>query len=123
MPDRRLAVAAVDDEPAVFAEPLAFGVDTGQDGKPRPALAQLAPWSTTLEITAGKLVLTLPASVTRLTPVLALISDGQQAHVLVGEVPAGGAQAELPVALDTGEHGALVLVAGYAGRLQEVTAP
>lgn len=118
--DRRLAVAAADDEPAVFGDPLAFGVEQSPGGKPKPALVRLAPWATALELTAGELTLTLPAKATRLTPVLALISDGRETHAVAGEIAVSGDKAQLQVALTPGTHGVLILVAGYAGRLEAV---
>lgn len=119
----RLALAPADDEPGVFGDPLAFGVEPAPGGRPKPALARLAPWTIPLGLTTDKLTITLPAGVTRLTPVLALISDGQETHTSAGEIPVGGNRAELQMALTAGTYGVLVLVAGYAGRLEAVKVP
>ncbi|MFD2467678.1 hypothetical protein [Amycolatopsis silviterrae] len=116
---RQLAVAAVDDEPGVLDGPLGFGVELTPDAKPKPALSSLRSWSGGLTLTASACTLALPVETTRLTPVRALISDGEQTHVLAGEIPAGGKQAQLPVVLTgTGKHGVLALVSGWAGRLE-----
>ncbi|GGZ40008.1 hypothetical protein GCM10010387_37970 [Streptomyces inusitatus] len=117
LPDRRLAAVAADDEPGVLADPLAFGVDA-PDGRPRPTLLRLAAWSEGLALAADGLTVTLPLAVNRVTPVLALISDGEDTHVLTGEIPDRQSAVTLPVTLEAGSrHGLLVLVAGWAGRL------
>ncbi|GII84251.1 hypothetical protein Ssi03_22410 [Sphaerisporangium siamense] len=120
---RRLALAPADDEPGVFDDPLAFGVELTSGGRPKPALARLAPWTTPLSLAKDRLTVTLPVPATRLTPVLALLSDGSETHVASGEIPPGGDKAELPVALDAGPHGVLVLVAGNTGRLEKLNVP
>ncbi|GHH66637.1 hypothetical protein GCM10017673_12520 [Streptosporangium violaceochromogenes] len=119
----RLALAPADDEPDVFGDPLAFGVEQAPGGRPKPVLVRLAPWTTPLGLTTDRLTITLPVAATRLTPVLALISDGQETHTSAGEIPAGGNRAELQVALTAGTHGVLALVTGYAGRLEAVKVP
>ncbi|GII66863.1 hypothetical protein Skr01_69480 [Sphaerisporangium krabiense] len=120
---RRLALAPADDEPGVFGGPLAFGVELTSDGRAKPALARLAPWTTPLSLAKDRLTVVLPVAATRLTPVLALLSDGRETHVAAGEIPPGGDRAELPVALDSGPHGVLVLVTGITGRLEKLNVP
>lgn len=116
---RRLEVAAVDDEPGAFATPLSFGVELNALGLPKPALAQLAPWSEPLTLTKDKLTITLPVIVSRVTPVLALVSGEAEPHVFTGEIPAQQQTLQFQVELENGdEHGVLVLVAGQAGRLE-----
>jgi hypothetical protein len=53
--------------------------------------------------------------------VLALISDGPATHVLVNEIAIGSDHVNIPVTVDSGEHGVLVLVEGWAGRLEPVS--
>ncbi|MFF8958582.1 hypothetical protein [Streptomyces sp. NPDC014894] len=118
LPARRLAVLAADDEPGVLADPLAHGVDRPAEGAPRPALLRLASWSEGVSLAGDGLTVTLPLAVNRAAPVVALISDGQDTRLLAGEIPEGAAGVTLPVTLPPGsEHGVLVLVTGWAGRL------
>ncbi|MGW2326799.1 hypothetical protein ACWC5C_13655 [Streptomyces sp. NPDC001700] len=115
---RELAVAAVDDEPGALAEPLAFGVEVTTDGKPKPALVRLASWPDDIALATDGLTLTVKVAVARPTPVVALVSDEQNTHVLAGEIPAQQTQVKLPVTLVAGDvHGVLVLAAGWAGHL------
>ncbi|MDH6213445.1 hypothetical protein [Streptomyces pseudovenezuelae] len=118
---RELAVAAVDDEPGALAEPLAYAVEFGSDEKPKPKLLHLPSWNNELKLTTDKLTVTVPFDTTAPTPVVALVSDHQATHVLAGEIPAGGTEAKLAVSLaaDTA-YGVLVLVVGWAGRLERV---
>lgn len=123
---RQLAALAADDEPGAFADPLAFGVDQveGPDGTvvAKPALLRLAPWSTPLEFDANGLVVAVPvANTAASTTVLALVAAGEETHLLAGTIAPGGTGVTLPVTVDTGAHGVLVLVAGWAGRLEPVT--
>jgi hypothetical protein len=119
--DRQLGGAVVDDEAGVFDEPLGFGV-TLEDGIPKPTLVQLAAWSTSLDLTGNGLVVKVPiANTARATRVLALVSDGAATHVLLGEIPQDKDQVKLPVSVDSGAHGVLVLAEGWAGRLESVT--
>jgi hypothetical protein len=119
--DRQLGAGVVDDEPGVFVNSLAFGVTLEED-KPKPTLAQLATWDTDLELTAQGLTIKVPVpNASRATPVLALISDGPATHVLVNEIPAGKTDVTIPVTVGSGEHGLLVLVEGWAGRLEPVS--
>ncbi|MCG0288580.1 hypothetical protein [Streptomyces sp. PSAA01] len=115
---RELAVAAVDDEPDALGEPLAFGVDVTADDKPKPALVRLASWTEGIALATDGLTITVKVPTARATPVVALISDEQNTHVLAGEIPAQQTQVKLPVTLVGGSvHGVLVLVSGWAGRL------
>jgi len=116
---RELAVAAVDDEPAALAEPLAFAVEVTTDNKPKPALLRLPSWTEGIALAADGLTITVQIAVARPTPVVALVSDEQNTHVLGGEIPAQQTQVKLPVTLVAGSaHGVLVLAAGWAGRLE-----
>ena len=124
--DRQLLALAADDEPGAFADPLAFGVEqvVGANSAvvPKPALVRLAPWFTQLRFDADGLVITVPvANTTGTTTVLALVSEGQETRVLAGAIEQGGRSVTLPVTVDGGPHGVLVLVAGWAGRLESVT--
>ncbi|MET7762846.1 hypothetical protein [Streptomyces sp. NPDC005336] len=117
---RELAVAAVDDEPAALAEPLAFGVEVTPEGKPKPALVRLASWTDGIALAKDGLTVTVKVAAARPTPVVALVSDEQDTHVLAGEIPAQQTQVKLPVTLVGGSvHGVLVLVTGWAGHLEK----
>ncbi|GAA3818821.1 hypothetical protein ACFS5L_24620 [Streptomyces phyllanthi] len=118
---RELAAAAVDDEPGALAEPLAFGVERGSDKEPKPTLLSLPQWTDGLALKPDDLTITLPLPTTASAPVVVLVADDQDTHVLVGEIPGGRTQVKLPVALTAGTtYGLLVLVAGWAGRLERV---
>ena len=137
--DRQLAALAADDEPGVFADPLAFGVeqvenpdstvvatvsDVRSASSTKPALLRLASWNTTLDFDQDTLAIEVPvADATRATPVVALVSDGAETRVLSGAIAAGQKTVNLPVTVDDGPHGVLVLVAGWAARLESVTKP
>jgi hypothetical protein len=124
VPARQLAVLAAEDEPRVFADPLAFGVELVPDVGPKPALVRLGTWPAELTFAADRLVVTVPvANASRPTKVLAWVSEGEDTHVLAGEIPAEKDAVELPVTVASGPHGVLVLVAGWAGSLQAVTKP
>ncbi|NUH38063.1 hypothetical protein HUF15_15020 [Streptomyces samsunensis] len=115
---RDLAVAAVDDEPAALADPLAFGVELTAEGKPKPALVRLPSWTEGIALATDGLTVTVKVAVARTTPVVVLVSDEQDTHVLTGEIPAQQTQVKLPVTLVADSvHGVLVLVAGWAGSL------
>ncbi|MFH9672108.1 hypothetical protein ACH4L5_07470 [Streptomyces sp. NPDC017405] len=119
---RDLAVAAVDDEPGALADPLAFGVELGPEGRPEPTLVRLAAWTggAGVALSATGLTVTVQVAQARPATVVALVSDDQDTHVLAGEIPAQRSQVTLPVTLGPGgKHGVLVLVAGWAGRLEE----
>ncbi|MEV6824489.1 hypothetical protein [Amycolatopsis sp. NPDC051102] len=117
---RRLGAASVDDEPGAFTDPLSFGVELTTAGQPKPALAQLAPWPVTdpVTLTTSSLSVTLPAPVTRDTPVLVLVSGDAEPSVTSGQLQAGQQQVGVQVRLRNGdEHGVLVLIAGLTGLL------
>jgi len=117
----KLAVHAPDDQPGVFADPLAFGVEQVRDAKPKPALRELPSWENPdLAFTTDSLVVTLPFEVTVQTPVLALVAVGQSVRVLPGSIQAGGESIQLGVTVTAGFYGVLVLVAGLAGVLTKV---
>jgi hypothetical protein len=61
------------------------------------------------------------ADTVQATPVVALVSDGTETLVLSASIAAGDTKVTLPVTVDDGPHGVLVLVAGWAGRLESVT--
>ncbi|MFJ5226424.1 hypothetical protein [Streptomyces sp. NPDC088400] len=119
---RELAVAAADDEPGALADPLAYAVELTAEAPPRPkpTLLRLATWKDGLALATDGLAITLPVATNRLVKVVALVSDEQDTHVLAGEIPAGETKVKLPVTLATAsEHGVLVLVGGWAGRLEK----
>lgn len=124
--DRQLAALAADDEPGVFADPLAFGVDQVENPDStvvaKPGLLRLAPWSTTPTLDDDGLAIEVPvADQVKTVPVVALVSDGAETRLLTGAIPAGQRTVTLPVTVDSGPHAVLVLVAGWAGRLVSVT--
>ncbi|MEU7568107.1 hypothetical protein AB0A99_19250 [Streptomyces fradiae] len=116
-----LASAFVDEQPAVFADPLAFGVDLSADGRPKPVLPRLAAWTGGgLALAPDGLTVTVPLAPVRAARIVALVSGGQDTHVLAGEIPPGRDRVTLPLALaEDGTHGVLVLVTGWAGRLEK----
>lgn len=116
LPAADLAVHEADDEPAVFANPLHFGVELAPD--PKPALVHLAEWSEGLAFTQHTLLITVPSEGE--ANVLVLF-DGPDSHPVPGKMAAGEDTAEVPVTVSAGQHGALILVAGWQGRLEEVT--
>ncbi|MDX3225183.1 hypothetical protein [Streptomyces sp. ME19-01-6] len=116
---RDLAVAPVDDEPDALTDPLAFGVEVTSDGKPKPALVRLASWTDGIALAKDGLTITVKVAAAGPTPVVALVSDEQDTHVLAGEIPAQQTQVKLPVTLVADSvHGVLVLAAGWAGHLE-----
>ncbi len=122
MPAGKLAFHTPDDEPAVLTDPLAFGVEQVPDQKPKPALVALNPWNTELKFDDTGLMVHLPMpDQTHDLAVLALISAGQDTVPRQGTIKAGGQDVTLPVTVDPGPHGVLVLVTGWAGRLESVT--
>lgn len=123
VPSRELSLLLADDEPRVFADPLAFGVEQVPDADPKPALVRLPGWTDELRFDPTGLVVTVPIAVGRATPVFAMVSGDQDTHVLAGEITAGSSQVTLPLTVRAGAHGVLVLATGWAGRLEEVTAP
>ena len=123
---RRLAALAADDEPGVFADPLAFGVDQVVGGDqtvpPKPVLLTLQPLTTPLVLDSEGLLVALPEpDLTKDTAVLVLLSDGPDTRVLPGTIAQGQSSTIIRVSVDDGTYGVLVLVAGWAGRLEPVT--
>jgi hypothetical protein len=122
LPARELAVHEADDEPRVFADPLAFGVEQVPGQKPKPALVRLAALAEDPTFTADGLVIRVPvANASQDTPVLALVAEGHDIHVLAGRIAAGEESVELPVTVPVGTHGVLALVTGWSGVLRAVT--
>ncbi|WP_199565678.1 hypothetical protein [Spongiactinospora rosea] len=122
LPARDLAVHEADDEPRVFAEPLGYGVRQVPGQRPRPALVRLRTSDQDLSFTASGLVITLTAtSVSEDTPVLALVAEGTDVHVLAGRIPAGRDTVTLPVSVPSGTYGVLALVTGWTAALRAVT--
>lgn len=120
--DKTLGVAAADDEPGVFADPLAFGAELVEDQPPKPTLVRLAAWSDGLTLDGQGLTIEVPvAGNASATKVNALVSEGQDTLVLAGVIPAGAKKITLPVTVSAGRHGVLVLVAGWAGRLEALS--
>ncbi|MBE1493306.1 hypothetical protein H4696_000406 [Amycolatopsis lexingtonensis] len=116
---RELAVHEADDQPAVFVEPLAYGV-TRVTGQPvKPALAKLAELPAPAFDGAGLLV-TVPEKTSEPLAVFALVSEGGDTLPLRGTIKEGADRVSLPVTVSAGAHAVLVLVAGRAGRLEEV---
>ncbi|RST10119.1 hypothetical protein E2C00_19665 [Streptomyces sp. WAC05374] len=119
---RELAVASVDDEPGVLADPLAFGVELSPEGKPKPTLLRLPAWTGDggIALAADGVTLTVKVPVPRAAKAVVLVSDDQETHVLAGEIPAQHREVTLPLTLTSGgTHGVLALVAGWAGRLEK----
>ncbi|MFL6125576.1 hypothetical protein [Actinophytocola sp.] len=116
-----LAVREVDDEPGVFAEPLAFAVDQGSDGQPpKPTLVPLKKSTVPLKFEVPGLTVAVDGKVGDDTPVRVLISYGQSSSLLVDKIDKGGTETTLQTLVDDDPHGVLVLVPGWAGRLEKV---
>lgn len=110
-----------DDEPAVFTDPLTYGVEPVTE--PKPALVELTPWTGGLTFGEATLTVMLPTPVSVLTEVVALVSDEQGTLTASATIQVGVRAVDLPIAVASGAHGVLVLVAGWVGRFEEVTAP
>ncbi|OLF10183.1 hypothetical protein BLA60_17215 [Actinophytocola xinjiangensis] len=123
VPARELSPLLADDEPRVFTDPLAFGVEQVADADPKPGLVRLADWTEGVRLDPTGLVVTVPVAAGPATPVFALVAGAQDTHVLAGEIAAGQDSVTLPLTVPAGEYGALVLVTGWVGRLVAVTAP
>jgi len=116
LPAADLEVHAADEEPDVFADPLAFGVEPA-----KPVLTRLREWGEEPTFSPDSLVITVPvADQSRATPVLALVTGGQDLRILSGEIPAGQDAVELAITVPAGTYGVLALVAGWAGALTAV---
>ncbi|XVV15531.1 hypothetical protein ACQP2X_14660 [Actinoplanes sp. CA-131856] len=119
VPARELALHGPDDEPLVLTGPLAFGVE-GQP--PKPALVRLRTWTNALSFTGAGLSITLPAhDQVNPTHVAAFVTEGPETRMTSGDIRAGETEVVLPIAVESGTHGVLVLVSGWAGRLEAVT--
>lgn len=125
LPTRELAAHTPDDEPAVLTDPLAFGVERVENGQtPKPALVRLPAWTNRLEFTPAGLSVTIPTpNQVRNTPVVAFVGEGQDTRMASGDIKAGEMTVVLPVAVEDGTYGVLVLVTGWAGRLEAVQKP
>ena len=125
VPASELAAHAPDDEPAVLTDPLAFGVEQVAGGQPpKPALLRLRTWSGGLAFTPVGLSVTIPVpDQVNVTHVVALVTEGQDTRMTSGDIRAGDTTVVLPIAVEDGTHGVLVLVTGWAGRLEAVARP
>jgi hypothetical protein len=121
VPAGTLAFHTPDDKPDVLTNPLGFGVEQVPDQKPKPALLPLPVSTTTLTFTGTALVVPVDPAPTHDTAVLAFVSDGLKTIQQEGTITAGKPEVELPMSVQLGQHGVLVLVAGWAGRLERVT--
>ncbi len=124
----RLAAFTADDEPGVFADPLAFGVEqvvgVDQSVVPKPALLGLPALTALPTLDDTGLTVSVPnPDDTQDTSVLVLISDGQDTLVVPSAIARGNTSVTVPASVDSGPHGVLVLVAGWAGTLAAVTKP
>ncbi|MFJ7219129.1 hypothetical protein [Amycolatopsis sp. NPDC098790] len=119
-----LAVQEADDEPDVFLDPLAFGVEPVPAGQPaKPALVPLPASSKPLVFQNNGLRVEVDNPVGADTVVRAFISAGPSTTVLPGQINQGDTVTTLPTAVDDDPHGVLVLVPGWAGRLEKVEKP
>lgn len=112
-----------DDQPEVFTNPLAFGVEQVAGAEPKPALAELTPWTGGLSFGDDTFTVMLPTPVSALTEVTALVNDGQGTLTASTTMQVGARAVDLPIAVAGGTTcGVLVLVAGWVGRFEEVVA-
>ncbi|MEU8636525.1 hypothetical protein AB0C38_30525 [Amycolatopsis sp. NPDC048633] len=122
LPSRELAVHEADDQPAVFAGPLAYGVTRPPNQPPKPALAKLPVLDAPTFDETG-LVVQLPGAPAQDTAVFALVSEGPATLPITGTITTDTARVSIPVTVSAGAHTVLLLVAGWAGRLEEVEKP
>ena len=122
LPAGALKVHTPDDESGVLTDPLMYGVEL-VGTTPQPALVRLPSWSNRLEFVDAGLRVTVPDVTTEDTLVVAWISDGEDTQKVSGTISKGTSERTLLVTVASGPHGVLVLVAGLAGRLEEVSAP
>jgi hypothetical protein len=119
-----LAVHEADDEPGVFLDPLAFGVEQVQGQAPKPALLSLHKSIKTVEFKGAGLHVEVDPKVNQDTPVRALVSYGQTATPLLrGKINKDAVDTTLVTPVDQDPHGVLLLVADSAGRLEKVQTP
>ena len=124
VPARELAAHGPDDEPAVLGDPFAFGVEQVDGRPPKPALVRLRTWSSGVSFTSEGLSVTVPtADQVNVTHVVAFVGAGPETRTTSGDIKAGEKSVVLPIAVENGTHGVLVLVAGWAGRLEAVAKP
>lgn len=119
-----LAVREADEEPGVFVDPLAFAVDQGTpDQPPKSALVPLDKAKTNLTFDVAGLTVAVDDNVPDNTVVRVLISYRQATSVLTGQIDKDGSRTTLETSVDTDPHGVLVLIPGWAGRLEKVEKP
>lgn len=119
-----LGVQEADDEPGVFLDPLAFGVEPVLPGQPpKPALVPLVESSKPLVFKDNGLRVEVDNPVGADTVVRVFISAGRATTVLPGQINKGDTSTTLPTAVDDDPHGVLVLVPGWVGRLEKVEKP
>lgn len=119
-----LGVQEADDEPGVFLDPLAFGVEPVPPGQPaKPALVPLVKSSKPLVYQGNGLRVEVDNPVGADTVVRVFISAGRATTVLPGQINKGDTFTTLPTAVDDDPHGVLVLVPGWVGRLEKVEKP
>lgn len=112
VPAARLSVAAVADEPGVLVAPRDYEVP--EEGG---ALRALAPWTGGITLAADGVTVTVSRPVTEPAPVLVAIAGGPP---LLGRIGVGERETTVGVRVAEGKHGVLVLVRGWAGRLELV---
>jgi hypothetical protein len=118
-----LAVHEAEDQAAVFVDPLGYGVTRLSDQPPKPALAKLAELLDAPSFDADGLLVKLREDAAQDTAVFALVSEDQETVPITGTITKGARTVTIPVTVSAGAHAVLVLVAGRAGRLDEVTKP
>lgn len=119
-----LAVHEADDEPRVFLDPLAFGVEQVQaDQPPKPALVLLSKSEQPLKFENPGLTVAVETPVNENTAVRVLISYGDATNLLRGQINKDGTDTTLATPVDDDPHGVLVLIPGWAGRLERVKKP
>jgi hypothetical protein len=130
LPNGELLAHEADDNPEALVDPLRFGVElvpgSGTDDPPVPksALPKLNEWSGGLAFDEVGLVVTLPTPIGDKAGVFALISGEDGTHLRIGDIQAGGSKTTLPLTVaEETSRGVLVLVTGWAGRLEEVGRP
>lgn len=119
-----LAVHEADDVPDVFLNPLAYGVEQVQDDQPpKPALVLLSKSNQPLKFENPGLTVAVDTPVNENTAVRVLISYGEATNLLRGQINKDDKNTTLSTAVDDDPHGVLVLIPGWAGRLEKVEKP
>ncbi|MER6912552.1 hypothetical protein ABT354_12855 [Streptomyces sp. NPDC000594] len=116
LPADRLGAVAADEEPGALAEPLSYGVETAE-GRARPTLVRLTRWTGGITLAHDGITVRLPQPVLAATTVVALVGDAQETLSARGVIGEGRTSLTLPLSVDDGAYGVLVLAAGWAGRL------